>query len=207
MTPLVPLVVIGGIKYPYLGYLAVAMLLLMFSISLFRGRLYCGWICAMGAFHERILARFSLRKNMLPVFKAGWFRWLLFSLMMGILIMRLLLAEGDPAKIGTAFVMMWTISTGLAIGVGLIWTPRSWCVICPMATFQGIISPRTYLLAVSDTCKDCGICSKSCPIETAPSAFKTQGFVTSGECMRCGNCVESCPAKALLFQKSADFIL
>lgn len=202
MAPLVPLVIIGGLYQPYLGYVAIAMMLVMFVMTLFRGRFYCGWICAMGAFHERILARISLKKPMLPVFKAKWFRWLLFGLMMGLLTFRLITSEGDPAKIGAAFVMMWTLSTGLAIFIGLIWKPRSWCAICPMATVQGVISPCNYLLEVGSSCKECGICRKSCPIETHPGSFKAQGFVKSSECMRCGNCVQNCPKKALQFQKS-----
>ncbi|RJX36220.1 MAG: 4Fe-4S binding protein [Desulfurivibrio sp.] len=204
MAPLVPLVIVGGYFWPYLGYVALAMMLLMFILTLFRGRFYCGWICAMGAFHERVLALVSRKRNMLPVFKAKWFRWLLFILMMGILAMRLISAEGDPAKIGAAFVMMWTLSTGLAIFIGFFWQPRSWCAICPMATFQGVIAPCNYLLQVAPSCKGCGICRKSCPIETNPGSFKAQGFVTSGDCMRCGNCVVNCPVKALEFQTSGQ---
>lgn len=204
MAPLVPLVIVGGYFWPHLGYVAVAMMLLMFILTLFRGRFYCGWICAMGAFHERILSLVSRKKKMLPVFKAKWFRWLLFAMMMGLLTMRLIAAEGDPAEIGAAFVMMWTLSTGLAIFIGFIWKPRSWCAICPMATFQGVIAPCNYLLQVAPSCKQCGICQKSCPIETNPGSFKAKGFVNSDDCMRCGNCEVSCPTKSLGFQSSGQ---
>ncbi|MFZ5765014.1 MAG: 4Fe-4S binding protein [Thermodesulfobacteriota bacterium] len=201
MAGLVPLVIIGGAIQPYLGYVAVSMMLVMFIMTLFRGRFYCGWICAMGAFHERILSLISLKRPMLPVFKAGWFRWLLFILMMGLLTFRLIASEGDPRQIGATFVMMWSLSTGLAVFIGLIWKPRSWCSICPMATFQGVISPCNYLLQVDSSCKQCGICKKSCPIETNAGSFRSQGFVPGSECMRCGNCVVNCPKGALAFQK------
>jgi polyferredoxin len=204
MAPLVPLVIVGGYFWPYLGYVALAMMLVMLILTLFRGRFYCGWICAMGAFHERVLSLISRKRKMLPVFKAKWFRWLLFAMMMGLLAMRLVAVQGDPAEIGAAFVMMWTLSTGLAILIGLIWQPRSWCAICPMATFQGVVAPCNYLLQVAPSCKECGICRKSCPIETNPGSFKSQGFVNSGDCMRCGNCVVNCPSKALEFQTSGQ---
>lgn len=202
MVPLALLVVIGGHFWPYFGYIAISMIMIMLVLAMFRGRYYCGWLCAMGAFFERVLSTISLNKNIPPVLRTSWFRWLIFILMMGLLTLRLVMADGDPEKIGATFVMMWSLSTGLAIALGLIWKPRSWCNICPMATFQGLIAPCNYLLQVSSACKECGLCQKNCPIETNPASFKKQGFVKSSECMRCSNCVTNCPQKALKFQNA-----
>lgn len=199
LVPLVPLVIVGGQYWPYLGYIPIFMLAVMMVTSLFRGRYYCGWLCAMGAFHERVLALFSRKKKMLPVFKAPWFRRLIFVLMMGLLTLRIILAEGDPEKIGAIFVMMWTLSMGIAVAIGLIWNPKSWCSFCPMATFQGTAAPCAYVLRVASSCKGCGICRKVCPIETNAGSFKGQGFVKSSECIRCSTCVLNCPQKALEF--------
>lgn len=203
MAPLVPLVIIGGFFWPYLGYIAIALMLIMFVTAPFRGRYYCGWICAMGAFHEQILARVSLHKKMLPVFRRPWFRWTIFVLMMSLLAARLALTGGDSAAIGATFVMMWTISTGLAVAVGLIWKPRSWCAFCPMALFQGLLSPKTYRVQVGEGCRQCGMCSKACPIETDPGAFKTAGYVKSSDCMRCGKCIATCPRRQLSLPESS----
>ena len=201
LAPLVPLVVIGGYFWPYLGYIAIAMLLFMLTLALFRGRYYCGWFCAMGSFHERALSLVSRNKKMLPVFKAQWFRWIVFVLMMGLLTSRLVLSGGDPEKIGATFVMMWSIATGLAIGVGLVWKPRSWCSICPMGMLQGLIGPQAYRLQIGDGCRECGLCEKVCPIETNPGNMRSIGSVRSTDCMRCGNCVVNCPGKALSFAR------
>ncbi|MDG4476315.1 4Fe-4S binding protein [Thiovibrio frasassiensis] len=199
LAPLVPLVVIGGYFWPYLGYIGVVMLLFMLTLALFRGRYYCGWYCAMGSFHERILSLISCKKKMLPVFKAQWFRWIVFILMMGLLATRLILSGGDPRKIGATFVMMWSIATGLAIGIGLVWKPRSWCSICPMGMFQGLIGLRAYRLQVGEGCRECGLCEKVCPIETNPGSMRELGIIKSADCLRCGNCVVNCPAKVLSF--------
>lgn len=196
MAPLVPLVVIGGYFWPYLGFVAIALIMLMFVLVWFRGRWYCGWICAMGGFYERLLGKISFKKSIPPVLKASWFKWLVFVLMMGLLTSRLILSGGESEKIGAAFVMMWTISSVMALSLGLIWKPRSWCNICPMATMQGILAPTTYRIRVADVCKGCGLCARVCPIETDPSAFKGD-FVKGADCMRCFNCIENCPQKAL----------
>jgi len=197
LAPLVPLVIIGGIYQPYLGYLALAMMITMISMTFIWGRFYCGWICAMGAFHERVLARISLKKEMPQLFKKTWFRWLFFSGLMGLMISRLIMSGGDPAKVGAVFVMMWTVSTVIAVAFGLYFKPRSWCNFCPMASAQGVLSPGKYLLQVSADCKQCGLCQKVCPLQTNPGAYRDQGFVPSLECMRCENCLVNCPKKAL----------
>lgn len=197
MTPLVPLVIVGGSIWPYLGYIAITFMTVMIILALFRGRYYCGWICAMGAFHERILGKVSLKKKMPPVLKKPWFKWIVFILMMSLLTTRLLLTNGEPKAVGAVFVMMWTVSTALAIALGLIWKPRSWCSICPMALSQGFLSPKTFRLQVADSCKQCGLCQKTCPIETYPGAYKDEGYVKSSDCMRCGICIKICPGHKL----------
>ena len=184
LAPLVPLVIIGGIYQPYLGYLALAMMIAMIGMTFIWGRFFCGWICAMGAFHERVLAKVSLKKEMPPLFKKTWFRWLVFIGLMGLMISRLLMSGGDPAKVGAVFVMMWTVSTVIAVAIGLYFKPRSWCTFCPMASLQGLLAPSKYLLQVSADCKQCGLCQKVCPLQTNPGAYKAQGFVPSLECTR-----------------------
>ena len=51
LAPLVPLVVVGGYFWPYLGYIAIALLVFMLMLALFRGRYYCGRVRPLGSFH------------------------------------------------------------------------------------------------------------------------------------------------------------
>jgi polyferredoxin len=197
MAPLVPLVIVAGYFWPYLGFIAIGFMLLMFILVWFRGRFYCGWICPMGAFHERILARVSLKKPMLPLFRKTWFKWLVLTLMLGLLTARLIMSGGDPEVIAAIFVMMWTISTGFAVALGLVWKPRSWCSFCPMGTVQGLLAPRVRRIHVAAACRQCGLCRKVCPLEIYPGAYREEGVVSDPTCLRCLNCVAVCPQGAL----------
>ena len=137
MALLLPLVLIGGYYCPRLGFTLVALIAFFLFLSSKRGRFYCGWFCPMGAFHERILSKISLQRDILPVFKSSWFRWLLFSMMMGLMLFRLFAAWRDPKEIGAVLRMMWIVSMSLAIELRLYFKPKVWCSISPMGSLQG----------------------------------------------------------------------
>ena len=202
MAILLPLVVIGGYFWPLLGFIVIGLIAIFTLLAGKRGRLYCGWICPMGAFHERFLSLVSRQKPIPLVFKSSWFRWLVFMVMMTFMLSRLYVAWGDPEAVGSVFRTMWIISTGIAIGIGLYFRSRTWCTICPMGSFQGVISQNTYLLTVNNDCVQCKKCQQVCPISTYPGAYKQKnglGEIPSIECLRCSNCIMNCPKKALHF--------
>lgn len=199
-TILLFVVIFGGYFWPYLGFIVGALIIFFIILSFFRGRLYCGWICPMGSFHERILSLISLKKDIPQLLKKRWFAWLVFILMMGFFSTRLIKTGGDLKQIGSVLSRMWIIATSLAIIIGLIFKPRSWCRICPMGTLQGITGKKSYLLKINSDCNNCGICKKVCPIETYPGSYQTKGQVKSIDCLRCFNCVVNCPQNALSFK-------
>ncbi len=203
MSLLLPVVVVGGYFVPLLGFIVLALITLFMVLSSQRGRFYCGWLCPMGAFHERVLSLVSLQRPIPPLFKSGWFRWLLFALMMGLMTLRLVNAGGGSIETASVFRFMWILSTSIAIGLGFYFKPRIWCTICPMGSMQGISSRNTYLLTVEEECVQCKKCLKVCPISTYPGGFKKDdgpAQIPSIECLRCSNCVANCPKKVLSFQ-------
>lgn len=203
MVLLLPLVIVGGYFCPRIGFTVVGLITLFMILSSQRGRFYCGWLCPMGAFHERFLARISLHRAIPHVFKTSWFRWIVFIIMMSLMLSRLWTAWGDAKAVGGVFRMMWIVSMSLAIGLGLYFKARAWCIICPMGSLQGIASKNTYLLTVDETCVQCKLCRKVCPIDTYPGDYRQDhgtSQVPSIECLRCFNCVTNCPKKSLSFQ-------
>lgn len=202
MALLLPIVVVGGYFCPRLGFIVLGLITLFMVLASQRGRFYCGWLCPMGAFHERILSLVSLKRPIPSPFKSSWFRWLLFVAMMSLMTIRLVNAGGDIQATGSVFRFMWIVSTSIAIGLGFYFKPRIWCVICPMGSIQGISSINTYLLTVDDNCIQCKKCQKVCPISTYPGDYKPEtgsAQIPSIECLRCSNCVTNCPKNALSF--------
>ncbi len=201
MTLFLPLVIIGGYFYPFIGFTIVGMIMFFMTLASKRGRLYCGWICPMGSFHERFLSKISLQNAVPLFFRQTWFRWFVFSTMMGFMTYRLYVAWGDAEAIGGVFRMMWIVSMTVAIALGLYYKARTWCVICPMGSFQGVMSKNTFRLHVSDDCIECRKCQRLCPISTYPGNFHNaeSDKVPSIDCLRCYNCVENCPKGALNF--------
>lgn len=198
MWLLLPVIIFGGLKWPYIGLAVLAMMVSFLILSFFKGRLWCGWFCPRGSFLERILGKVSLNRKG-PVFlKTSAFRWSLFVLMMSFMFFRLIKAGGNPARIGAVFITMCIITSVLAIALGLVFKPRTWCSFCPMGTLQGVLGANKNMILISPgDCTDCGLCEKACPIGTAASDFKDSGKVASVDCLRCKECLVKCPRGAL----------
>ena len=131
-----PLIVIGGLFYPLLGYLVVAMMAVFLTMAVFKGRYWCWNLCPRGAFLDIVLSKVSTKRPVPKSFSKQWFRWLVFALLMGFVIFRLIRTGGNPIAIGAVFVVMCVLTTGISIILGIATKQRGWCMICPMGTLQ-----------------------------------------------------------------------
>lgn len=139
---LLPLIVVGGLFYPLLGYLVVAMMAILLIMSFFKGRYWCWNLCPRGAFLDMAISKVSRNKPMPRFFVKGWFRWLVFFLFMGFLVFRIIRTGGNPVAIGAVFVVMCILTTAISIVLGVTTKHRGWCAICPMGTLQDKIGKK-----------------------------------------------------------------
>jgi ferredoxin-type protein NapH len=137
---LLPLVVIGGIFWPVLGYLVIAMMAIFLVLSYFQARYWCWNICPRGAFLDIVMPRMTLNRRIPAVFVKPWFRWSVFVALMAFLVFRLIGAGASLLAVGAVFVTMCIVTTLIAIILGVSTKPRAWCVICPMGNLQEQIS-------------------------------------------------------------------
>lgn len=137
-----PLIVIGGIFYPYLGYLVVAMMAFFLTLSFFKGRYWCWNLCPRGAFLDIVLSKVSRKKPVPRIFTKQWFRWFVFTLFLAFVIFRIVTSGGSTLAVGMVFVSMCITTTIIAIILGILTKHRGWCMICPMGTLQDRIASR-----------------------------------------------------------------
>ena len=136
MVWLLPIIVIGGLFEPLLGYLVVAMMVFFIILSFFKGRFWCWNLCPRGAFLDIVLSKVSRKKPLPKFFTKEWFRWSIFALFISFLVYRIIQAGGSLIAIGTVFVLMCILTTIISIVLGIQTKHRGWCLICPMGTLQ-----------------------------------------------------------------------
>jgi ferredoxin-type protein NapH len=135
-----PLIVIGGLFLPLLGYLVVAMMVFFLVLSIFKGRYWCWNLCPRGAFLDGALSRVSRNKPVPRIFSQQRFRWAVFILFVCFLVYRIINSGGNLIAVGAVFVTMCLLTTVIAIILGGITRHRGWCAVCPMGTLQDKIS-------------------------------------------------------------------
>lgn len=136
MVWFLPLIVIGGLFLPLLGYLVLAMAMFFLPLSFFKGRFWCWNLCPRGAFLDIVMTKLN-RNRPFPLFLTKrWFRWSIFFLFISLLIFRLLRTGGNLILIGAIFVSMCILTTIISVVLAVFWRHRSWCLICPMGTLQ-----------------------------------------------------------------------
>lgn len=131
-----PLIVIGGLFFPLLGYLMVGMMAFFLVTSFFRARYWCWNLCPRGAFLDIVMSKFTLNKPFPGFFARGWFRLVVFILLMGFMLFRIFRSRGNWVVIGAVFVGICLITTIIAIILAVFTKYRGWCAICPMGFLQ-----------------------------------------------------------------------
>lgn len=196
---LVPIVIVGGYFFPYLGFLVPAVMVMGMAGGFFNGRWTCGWACPRGGFLERVMGRLSFHLGMPRFLRDYVFRWVLFALLMGFMVWRLSLNPGSPEHWGRVFWLMCTITTALGLVLAVLFAPRTWCSFCPVGTFASTVGGHKRPLQIDEGCRKCKLCEKACPLELQIARDAEVGHLTDKDCLRCGECIKACPVGILHF--------
>ncbi|WP_440953652.1 4Fe-4S binding protein [Methanococcoides sp. FTZ1] len=195
---LVIIVSLGGLWYPVLGYFMVVVMGTLFITSIFRGRWFCGNLCPRGSYFDYGIIKISKKRKIPKILSSMWLRIPVFTAMITFMMYRISVtfaAQNTFELIGTIFVSVCLMTTIIGTILGARFNTRSWCNFCPMGTMQRIIGGNKYQLQMNhDTCVDCKLCEKACPMQ-----LKVRDIGNNPDCIKCGRCVDKCPKDSLSF--------
>jgi polyferredoxin len=181
-------------------------------LALFRGRVFCGFICPLGTMQEALFAlRGKKRRKRVSFFYERRFARLKYL----VLALCIALVSSGLAWLYINFCPIFALSRIPALAWGGlivltlillsgIYLERFWCrYLCPYAALLNMAQAlgklfgikRTKVLRNLERCIDCGICSVNCPMNIDLLASE---YVESCECIHCLRCATKCPKKGTI---------
>ncbi len=210
------IVAIGGLFIPKLGLLVIFIMAGLTITSLFNGRYWCGNICPHGSLFDNIILPASKNKKIPNFIKSkyfiiSFFLFFMFNFSRKIMVVLKVWGNYDFLdKLGFVFVTTYILVMSVGSLLGVFINSRVWCQFCPMGSIQKLmdrVGTKTNInkntikkLTISDIdkCKNCGLCSKVCPIQLEPHKnFDENGVFNDSHCIKCNTCVMNCPIKIL----------
>jgi polyferredoxin len=190
---------------------------ILFVVSLFLGRAFCGWVCPAGGLQECCSMVTDKRasggkRNWIKYFI--WVPWisiiaLMFKNAGGIKTVNFfyLTDHGISVTVPEAYIIYYGVIL-LIVLLAFLAGKRSFChYVCWMAPFMVIGTkvknalgyPSLKLKSEKDKCIGCKVCTKRCPMSLdVMNMVQTEKMVNS-ECILCGECVDGCPKKAIRY--------
>lgn len=188
-----------------------------FVLSLFVARLWCGWLCPMGAWQEICSPLFR------HTVQDGWRNYIKYGVTMLWLavLAYLFISAGGIRAVDPFFGMenglsITSVETLLVVVViftllfiiAYLMGRRGFChVFCPIAGLMVLGRkirnlagwPALQLGADSSRCIDCKKCSKECPMGLDVNGMVRQGEMENADCILCASCADICPQGAITY--------
>ena len=180
-------------------------------LTYFQGKVFCGWICYLGAIQEFL---YIGNMKILQSEKAQKVMRITRYVILVILFIQLTLSQSiEWSKIGPFKVIFNLYSpnnTGYILLAILLLSSlfihRPFCkMVCPAGLIFGWITkiPGASVLGIDNTCAGCKTCSTACNI----NAITREGKVSkldNQECIMCGACMNDCKIKSIKPYKKTE---
>ena len=178
---------------------AIVLFLGVIVLTYFQGKVFCGWVCYLGAIQEFL---YIGKVKILQTEKSQKIMRIIRYIILGILLAQLVITQGiEWSKIGPFKVIFNLYSpniTGYVLLVILLisslFIHRPFCkVACPAGLIFGWVTklPGAAVLGITDSCAGCKTCSTACEINAITRDSKTSKL-DNQECIMCGECMSDC---------------
>ncbi len=104
-----------------------------------RGKIHCRNYCPRGSLLGKFLKSISMKNNQPKFLSTKQFKNFMLFFMLTIFTISMIHTGGDFDKIAFAMFRFMTSSLILGILLGIVYKPRTWCIICPMGHATGLI--------------------------------------------------------------------
>jgi len=177
-------------------------------LSIVGNKLFCGWVCPIGALQEVCyLLPIVRQKKRLSYFAVNTIRYGLLVFFVPALVHFGIYLYGyfNPFEIlhwrvGTEF---WILYTWIVIAITItvsLFTFRPFChIVCPIGALTWLLEHISVarIRLLKDRCNQCGLCVKKSPCMAVNAILA--GKRVRPDCYACGKCIEVCPENAVAF--------
>lgn len=172
------------------------------------GRVWCGWICHLGAVQE-----FLYRPGKIKLFRSVQaqkiMQWMRYVLIAALIIQLAVMGSIYWCKIDPFLAIFnlqlnynqeWT--SGILLVLLLLtslFSYRPFCrSACPVGITLGWVShiPGASVIGIEGKCASCKMCNNACDIDAIIRKDK-KSVLDNKECIMCGDCIDSCPQGGL----------
>jgi ferredoxin-type protein NapH len=190
---------------------------ILFILSFFSGRLFCGWICPAGALQD-----YCFDINNKPASnKWNFIKMILFVPWMVFFVFLILYfggfrqvdffykrAFGIPLA-GAAEWTMYFMTAALVFIMSIFSGKRGLChFLCWVSPFMIIGGkirdmlriPYYHLVTEPVLCNSCKLCTRACPMSLPVDELIKNGEIGHSECTLCSSCADSCPKDVIKFR-------
>lgn len=198
---------------------SLVFLFLLFLVSFFLGRGFCGWLCPAGALQEWA---FNVNDKPVKGGKLNWIKYFIWAPWLILMVITVTRAGGFGSidlfyrtRFGVSLAdpsayMMYYAAMGFILCFSFFTGKRPFChYMCILTPFMVIgrnFSRRTglpvlRLEAEKDKCINCGICTLNCPMSIDVREMVQKGSMYDPECIFCGSCIDACPKEVIRFSR------
>lgn len=189
-----------------------------FLISIFFGRIFCGWMCAGGAYQEAFCSHMNEKKPNPKIDKIKFVSWAIWIVALIVLV----IFVGGIKKVnffyntyyirtvdiwGYYFIIYSIVSLVIFLSASIV-GKRGFChSLCWMAPFMIVGNkigrklrvPQLKLKTNPKQCIGCKKCEKNCRMGLDVVSMVQEGTIDNFECILCGECIDECPKKVIKY--------